>query len=122
MGLFISDKNGIRFLVNPKNSYDAIFTMSSGQLAILILAFTLTLNKRYSQNKMLFVDDPVQTLDELNISSLIDLLRNEFSDRQIFLSTHEDKMSAFMRYKFQKYGLDTSRFSFKENYFVVDNI
>ncbi len=122
MGLFISDKNGIRFLPDPKKSYDAIFTMSSGQLAVLILAFTLTLNKRYSQNKMLFIDDPVQTLDELNISSLVDLLRNEFSDRQIFLSTHEDKMSAFMRYKFQKYGLNTSRLSFKDMYFGAADV
>ena len=119
MGLFISDKNGIRFLEDPKKSHDAIFTMSSGQLAVLIIAFTLTLNKRYSQNKVLFVDDPVQTLDELNISSLVDLLRNEFSDRQIFLSTHEDKMSAFMRYKFQKFGLRTTRLSFKESYLAV---
>lgn len=116
MGLFISDKNGIRFLEDPKKNHDAVFTMSSGQLAVLIIAFTLTLNKRYSENKMLFIDDPVQTLDELNISSLVELLRNEFSDRQIFLSTHEDKMSAYMRYKFEKFGLKTGRLSFRERY------
>jgi DNA repair protein SbcC/Rad50 len=116
MGLFISDKNGIRFLEDPKKNHDAVFTMSSGQLAVLIIAFTLTLNKRYSENKMLFIDDPVQTLDELNISSLIELLRNEFADRQIFLSTHEDKMSAYMRYKFEKHGLKTGRLSFKDRY------
>ena len=119
MGLFILEKNGIRFLEDPGKTHDAIFTMSSGQLAVLIIAFTLTLNKKYSQNKMLFVDDPVQTLDELNVSSLVELLRNEFSDRQIFLSTHEDKMSAYMRYKFEKYGLKTERLSFKDQYLRV---
>ena len=88
--------------------------MSSGQLATLIIAFTLALNKRYSEHKILFIDDTIQTLDELNIAGLVELLRNEFSDRQIFISTHEDMMSAYMRYKFEKYGLDAQRLSFKE--------
>lgn len=119
MGLFISDKSGIRFLEDPaeSDSHDALFTMSSGQLAVLIIAFTLTLNKKYSQNKLLFIDDPVQTLDELNLSSLIELLRNEFSDRQIFMSTHEDKMSVYMRYKFEKFRFKTARLNFKDRYF-----
>ena len=116
MGLFICDKSGIRFLEDPKKTHDALFTMSSGQLAVLIIAFTLTLNKKYSKNKLLFVDDPVQTLDELNITSLVELLRTEFADRQIFLSTHEDKMSAYMRYKFEKYGIETKQLSFKDKY------
>ena len=112
LGLFIdSDKNGIRFLENHTKQHDAIFTMSSGQLATLVIAFTLALNKRYSQNKFLFIDDPIQTLDELNVAGLIELLRNDFSDRQIFISTHEDMMSAYMRYKFKKFGLGAQRLS-----------
>jgi exonuclease SbcC len=117
LGLFIFDKNGIRFLEDPERSHDAVFSMSSGQISALIIAFTLTLNKKYSQNKVLFIDDPVQTLDELNIAGLVELLRNEFSDRQIFLSTHEDKISAYIRYKFDKFKLKTQRVSFKEKYF-----
>jgi len=115
LGLFIeSEKNGIRFLENHSKKHDAVFTMSSGQLAALVIAFTLALNKRYSRNKLLFIDDPIQTLDELNIAGLVELLRNEFADRQIFISTHEDMMSAYMRYKFQKFGLQAERVSFKE--------
>jgi len=122
LGLFIdSDKNGIRFLENHAKNHDAIFTMSSGQLATLVIAFTLALNKRYSNNKLLFIDDPIQTLDELNIAGLVELLRNEFSDCQIFISTHEDTMSAYMRYKFQKYGLGAQRLSFKESQLAVIN-
>lgn len=116
LGLFIdADKNGIRFLENNSKQHDAIFTMSSGQLATLVIAFTLALNKRYSSNKILFIDDPIQTLDELNIAGLVELLRNEFSDRQIFISTHEDIMSTYMRYKFKKYGLGAQRLSFKQS-------
>ncbi|MDD3466199.1 MAG: AAA family ATPase [Campylobacterales bacterium] len=119
LGLFIkSDANGIRFLEKhpTTHDYDAVFTMSSGQLATLIIAFTLALNKRYSRNKLLLIDDPVQTLDELNIAGFINLLRHEFSDRQIFISTHEDMMSAYMRYKFQKFGLRAEHVNFKDKY------
>lgn len=117
LGLFIKTdpkRDAIRFLEDHSKDTDAVFTMSSGQLATLIIAFTLALNKRFSINKLLFIDDPVQTLDELNISGLVELLRNEFSDRQIFVSTHEDMMSAYMRYKFKKFSLDHERLSFKE--------
>ena len=121
LGLFIdSDKNGIRFLENHTKQHDAIFTMSSGQLATLVIAFTLALNKRYSQNKFLFIDDPIQTLDELNVAGLIELLRNDFSDRQIFISTHEDMMSAYMRYKFKKFGLGAQRLNFKESQLAIN--
>lgn len=114
-GLFInSDNNGIRFLENPGKIHDAVFSMSSGQLASLIISFTLALNKRYSTDRLLFIDDPVQTLDELNVVGLIDVLRNDFYDRQIFISTHEDEMSAYIRYKFSKYGLSSTRLNFKE--------
>ena len=117
LGLFIkSDKDGIRFLENLNKSHDAVFSMSSGQLAALVISFTLALNKRYSKSRLLFIDDPIQTLDELNISGLVDLLRNEFSDSQIFISTHEDMMSTYMRYKFMKYDLVTKRINFKELY------
>ncbi|MDD2384625.1 MAG: AAA family ATPase [Sulfurospirillaceae bacterium] len=123
LGLFIkSDANGIRFLEKhpTTHDYDAVFTMSSGQLATLIIAFTLALNKRYSRNKLLFIDDPIQTLDELNIAGFINLLRHEFADRQIFISTHEDMMSAYMRYKFQKFGLSTKHVNFKDKYLEVE--
>jgi hypothetical protein len=126
LGLFIkADKVGIRFIESVKvnssgiadyDKYDAIFSMSSGQLASLIISFTLALNKRYSKSKLLFIDDPIQTLDELNIAGFINLLRNEFYDRQIFMSTHEQMISAYMRYKFQKFGLETMQINFKDKY------
>ncbi|MCP2229417.1 DNA repair exonuclease SbcCD ATPase subunit [Pseudomonas silensiensis] len=114
LGLFINaDKDGIRFLDDPKKQYDAAFSMSSGQLSALVISFTLALHKRYSHNKLLLIDDPIQTMDDLNVAGLIDLLRQEFSDRQIFIATHEHMMSAYMRYKFQKHGLQTKQVNFK---------
>lgn len=113
-GLFIySDKDGIRFQSNPRKTYDAVFSMSAGQLSALVIAFTLALHKKYSQNRLILIDDPVQTMDELNMYGFIDLLRNEFGDNQIIMSTHEDLMSAFMRYKFKNYNLKEKRIDLK---------
>ena len=50
------------------------------------------------------------------MNGFINLLRNEFADRQIFMSTHESMMSAYMRYKFEKFGLRTERINFKDKY------
>lgn len=113
LGLFIKEDKGIKFLTDPTKSYDAVFSMSSGQLAALMISFTLALNKKYSKNKILFIDDPIQSMDELNIAGLIEVLRNDFDDRQIFISTHEDMMSTFMRYKFEKFNLKTKRINMK---------
>jgi exonuclease SbcC len=115
IGLFIfSEKEGIRFQTGSHKTYDAVFTMSSGQLSALIISFTLALHKKYSQNKLILIDDPVQTMDELNLYGFIDLLRNEFYENQIIMSTHEDMMSAFMRYKFKNYNLSEKRINLKE--------
>lgn len=116
LGLFIySDKNGIRFQTNPTKTFDAVFSMSSGQLSALIIAFTLALHKKYSQNKIILIDDPVQTLDELNVVGFVELLRNEFAKNQIIISTHEDMMSSFIRYKFKNYNLSQTRVNLKSN-------
>jgi exonuclease SbcC len=114
LGLFIySDKDGIRFQTNPSKTFDAVFSMSSGQLSALIISFTLALHKKYSHNKIILIDDPVQTMDEINIAGFIELLRNEFYSNQLIISTHEDMASAYMRYKFKNYGLTQKRINLK---------
>lgn len=114
-GLFIySETNGIRFQTKPGADYDALFSMSSGQLSALILAFTLSMHKIYAQNNLIFIDDPVQTMDELNMVGFIDLLREEFSQSQLFISTHEDRISSYLRYRFEAFNLNEKRISLKK--------
>lgn len=120
-GLFIREKEdrehaSIMFVSNMKNDHDAINYLSSGQLSGLIISFTLALNKVYEKKSLdvLMIDDPVQTMDEINIASFTELLRNEFSNKQIILSTHEEEISRYIRYKFQKYNLKTQRINVKE--------
>lgn len=109
-GIFIKDKTGgdelknIRFVSNWDSDHDVLNTMSSGQIAAVVITLYLALNKVYSQGLgTLLIDDPVQTMDEINMISLVELLRNEFSDRQIILSTHEDHVARYFLYKFLKY-------------------
>lgn len=109
-GIFIKDKTGgnelrnIRLVSNWKSDHDVINTMSSGQIAAVIVTLYLALCKVYAKGLgTILIDDPVQTMDEINMISLVELLRNEFSDRQIILSTHEDHVSRYIIYKFLKY-------------------
>lgn len=109
LGLFIESKDGkeLRFLTAEKSEYDAILSMSTGQVSALSLGFFLSLNRVYSNVPLILIDDPSQSLDEVNIASLTDLLRCEFSNRQLIVSSHESDISSYMRYRFAKAGLNT---------------
>lgn len=119
LGVFIkSDKkeeklDSIRLLSSNQTEHDILYTLSSGQLTGVIIALTLTLNKIYGEEKFpcIMIDDPVQTMDDLNTASLVELLRNEFNDYQLIVSTHEDDFSRYIRYKYEKYHLVAKKIS-----------
>ncbi|EKT0593759.1 AAA family ATPase [Morganella morganii] len=110
LGLFIESREGtqLRFLTAEKSEHDAVMSMSSGQVSALSLAFFLALNKVYAQVPLILIDDPSQSLDEVNVASLTDLLRCELKHCQLVVSSHEDDISAYMRYRFNRAGLTTS--------------
>ncbi|MBR9754839.1 AAA family ATPase [Cobetia sp. 4B] len=110
LGLFIESREGtqLRFLTAEKSEHDAVMSMSSGQVSALSLAFFLSLNKVYAKVPLILIDDPSQSLDEINIASLTDLLRCELKHCQLVVSSHEDDISAYMRYRFDRAGLKTS--------------
>ena len=94
----------IRFKTDPNNDHDAMNQLSTGQLAVVSLAFTLSLNTMFklSDNlKFLMIDDPIQDMDAMNVLSFIEILRHGIIDRyQIILSTYSDHNALFMGYKF----------------------
>lgn len=118
-GLFIREKDkyekSIMFVSGVENDHDAINYLSSGQLSGLVIALTLALNTVYDHKALsvILIDDPVQTMDEINVASLVELLRNDFSHKQIILSTHEEEISKYIRYKFSKYNLNSKRINVK---------
>lgn len=112
-GIFIDitetgKRNNVVLKTGKDSDHDVVFHLSAGQMAVVSLAFCLSLNKVYNTNegfKLLAIDDPIQTMDNLNIHSFVELLRNEFSDYQIIMSTHDNFISRYMSYKFEKYEM-----------------
>lgn len=110
----------LKFLSTLESDYDATFSMSTGQLSALVISLTLALNKVYglSQNGgLLLIDDPMQSMDEMNIASFIELIRNDFGKTQMILSTHESKISRLLQYKYLKYNKNVRNYSVKDEFF-----
>lgn len=96
-----------RFCSSYNNEHDAWSTMSSGQLAGVIISFMLSMNKVFPTGlKMLLIDDPIQSMDDINMASFIQLLREEFVDYQIIISTHESRIANYISYKYKSSGLN----------------
>ena len=109
-GLFLKPdiaKNRILFVSGNynENDVDALYNMSSGQLVAVAISFMLSLNRLYSQMKYIAIDDPIQTIDDINLWGLMETLRHDFKDRFILLSTHEKNYGQLLDYKFRKSGI-----------------
>ena len=111
-GLFIKSDDKCKHIIfttsgSDDNDVDALYNMSSGQLVSLAVALVLSLNKLYSQSNLLAIDDPIQTIDDINLWGLIETLRHDFRDHFMLLSTHEADYGGLLSYKFRKFGINT---------------
>lgn len=123
LGVFIN-KDEMRFVATGDAKHDILNTFSSGQLSGFVLAFLFSMNKQYIKEStddigFILIDDPVQTMDDINISSLIEVLRNDFANKQIILSTHETEKENYILYKFYKYNQIGQSFNVKEQLYGV---
>lgn len=101
-------KGFIQFSASANDSHDAWNTMSSGQLSGVVISFMLAMNKVYPSNLFtLMIDDPVQTMDEVNMASFVQMMKYEFPEVQMLLSTHESKVANYFNYKYNEAGLKT---------------
>ncbi|MFS1446464.1 AAA family ATPase [Vibrio lentus] len=124
LGLFIDtdeEKTEIKskslsFFTADGTEYDAVLSMSSGQISALTLSFFLSLNRKYAKTAFIFIDDPTQCMDEINIASLSDLLRVELKDRQVVISTHEQEVSDYLRYRYIRGGLNAKSIHLQKEY------
>jgi DNA repair exonuclease SbcCD ATPase subunit len=110
-GVFIKDKTGGNELKNIKlvsdwnSDHDVLNMMSSGQISAIVIALLLSLNKVYLNGiNTLLIDDPVQSMDEINMISLLELLRNDFGNLQLIISTHEPDVAKYFLYKYLKFN------------------
>jgi recombinational DNA repair ATPase RecF len=91
---------------NQENSiWSPEFTFSQWQLSWVALSCVLAFYKKILLQKIklrvLLIDDPIQTIDDLNSLNLINILRYDFDESQVILSTHEDSFDRLIRYKYQ---------------------
>ena len=108
-GLFMKyspDQKRVLFVTEYKSDVDVLYNLSSGQLVAVIFAFILSLNQLYSKVNLLAIDDPIQTIDDINVWGFTETLRHSFSDLFLLLSTHEEQYSSLIRYKFDKKGME----------------
>lgn len=123
LGVFIN-KDEMRFVSNSDAKHDILNTFSSGQLSGFVLAFLFSMNKQYIKESeddlgFILIDDPVQTMDDINISSMIEVLRNDFSSKQIIMSTHEIDKENYILYKFYKYNIVGQSFNVKDKLYGI---
>ncbi|MHA9725639.1 hypothetical protein [Vibrio parahaemolyticus] len=120
LGVFIDTPDAQRktaamnFTTARDSQHDATLSMSSGQISALSLSLFLALNKKYAKTAFVFIDDPTQCMDEINIASLSDLLRVELRDRQVIISTHEQDISDYLCYRYGKAGLSRKQVNLLE--------
>lgn len=82
---------------------EPILYFSTAQVNILALSIFLAraLKNDSSYINTIFLDDPIQSMDSINILSFIDLLRMIITNtgRQIFISTHDDNLFRLLQKK-----------------------
>lgn len=94
------------------NQMSPVVYLSSAQVNILSLCIFLSkvLSEKNTTFNTIFIDDPIQHLDGINLLSFIDILRTITTDlgRQIVISTHNEQF-----YKLLKVKMDEKYYSSK---------
>ncbi len=79
---------------------NALHVLSAAQLNSLAICLFLALNIEHdAQIRTAILDDPVQSLDDVNLLGLADLLRTVRSRRQVIVSTHDETLAELLSRK-----------------------
>ena len=84
-----------------KTVQDPSLVLSSSQLNVLAVSTFLALNLAIETLPLQVValDDPLQSLDTINLLGLADLLRRVRARRQVIVSTHDDRLAQLLTRK-----------------------
>jgi DNA repair exonuclease SbcCD ATPase subunit len=97
-------------LVDPMliegSTNDPAMVLSSSQMNVLAVSIFLALNLGVPNLplKTVILDDPLQSLDDINLLGLIDLLRRVREQRQLLLSTHDARFGQLLVRKLRPIG------------------
>lgn len=110
------DEKKIYFEVHRNNEH--AYNLSEGEKSLIAFAYYIakleSLSAVEKEKTILFIDDPISSLDENNIFYVYNLIYNLFEKNeflQYFLSTHN---MDFLKY--------TNRFSTKKDYYLIEKI
>ncbi|QEL85891.1 AAA family ATPase [Bacillus mycoides] len=84
-----------------------IFSSAQVNSIALSLFLAMSLKQRWSPLQLIGMDDPIQSMDEINLLTFIDLIRLfvEKHQKQVIISTHDHKFYKMMLKKFRYYDL-----------------
>ena len=103
----VSVDDGLQIVRRSSGRIIDLAQMSSGQRAAYALSLFLAMNGRIrSGPRVLLFDDPVSHVDDINILSFLDHLRDIAltNQRQIFFATADAKLAALFVHKFSFLG------------------
>ena len=96
--------------------------LSTGQLSIVSLAIFLTIAMGQKENpfRCYFMDDPIQTLDDLNVLSFVDLIRTELTNDnqenrfmdQLFITTCDESFEKLISHKMRYFNVNLTHIRF----------
>ena len=110
------NKVGINFNAKQyKVSARPEFLFSSAQLNTfgVSMFLSMALRQNWLNLDTVLLDDPIQNLDDINILSLIDLIRGLLdlkSGKQVVMSTHDERFYNLIKRKFTGYKLKAYKF------------
>ncbi|NMM55557.1 hypothetical protein [Paenibacillus aquistagni] len=91
--------------IENQTQANATYIFSSAQIDSIALSFFMAmgLHQQWSSLQLMGMDDPIQSMDEVNVLSLIDLVRlfMEKYDKQFIISTHNYNFYQTMLKKFR---------------------
>lgn len=95
--------------------------LSAGQVSTLAISmyFAKAILNKNSKFKLYLMDDPIQTMDDLNVISLIDILRFQFKEikenrfiDQLFISTCDEDIEKLIMHKMRSFDVPIYNQSF----------
>lgn len=111
----INDKGKTQFKSGENEiQLDQIFSAAQTNILVLSIFLGLGMTQKYSVLGQLFLDDPIQSMDDVNILAFIDLLRAILDSRSeqnnLVISTHDSNFAKLLRIKMRNRPLVEYRF------------
>ncbi len=105
---FMNDETSILAAEDNNVYLDNIFSEAQMNILSLSIFMGLILAVKNYNFEQIFLDDPVQSLDDINVVSFIDLvralIRSKYINKNYIISTHDHNFSKLLKIKLRNYN------------------